>query len=257
MKSLKEVVAELPPKQRAEVAARTRRLIDDDLTDLYDKRVYGMDGLDLLSRIPDNSVPYVIFDPQYDHLLQFMKYGNTAENGRQKGRRALPPQDAMNLWQFGQEIARVLKPSGHVSLWMDKFILCETDPLEIFSDENGHTDMHRVDLIVWDKEKMGMGARSRHQCEFLMTFQKSPKKAKGHWTRHDIRDVWRESVVKEHPHSKPVGLQAAMIEALTKPGDVVVDPTAGGFSTLTAAHKVGRRFLGCEFLPESDPALRA
>jgi site-specific DNA-methyltransferase (adenine-specific) len=74
---------------------------------------------------------------------------------------------------------------------------------------------------------------------------------------HSIRDVWSGAVVKTHPHSKPVGLQAALIAALTQPGEVVVDPTAGGFSTLTAAHQVGRRFLGCEYLAENDPALNA
>ncbi|MGD0418448.1 MAG: DNA methyltransferase [Xanthobacteraceae bacterium] len=226
------------------------------LAALHDKRNYSMDGLDLLQAIPSGSIPYVIFDPQYDHLLQFMKYGNTDGNGRQKGRRALPPQSAMDLWRFGQQIVRILKPSGHVSLWMDTYILCETDPLEIFTDDAGHTDMHRVDLITWDKVRMGMGARSRHQAEFLMTFQKSPKRAKGCWNSHSIRDVWQEAVTKTHPHSKPVGLQAALIEALTKPGDVVVDPTAGGFSTMTAAHQVGRRFLGCEYLAENDPALQ-
>jgi site-specific DNA-methyltransferase (adenine-specific) len=226
------------------------------LSALYDKRLYGMDGLELLKRIPDASIKYVIFDPQYDHLLQFMKYGNKEGDGRMKGRRALPPQDAMNLWAFGQEIVRILVPSGHVSLWMDSFICAEGKSSEIFADDNGLTEMNAVDLIVWDKVRMGMGTRSRHQCEFLRTFQKNPKRAKGCWTDHGIRDVWHEAVVKEHPHSKPIGLQSRMIVALTAPGDVVVDPTAGGFSTMTAAHNVGRRFLGCEFLEENDPALK-
>lgn len=225
------------------------------LESLYDKRLYGMDGLDLLKRIPDASIKYVIFDPQYDHLLQYMKYGNTSENGRQKARRALPPQDAMDLWAFGQQITRILVPSGHVSLWVDTHILATTLPLEIFTDDAGQTDMNQVDLITWDKVRMGMGARSRHQAEFLLTFQKNPKRAKGCWNDRAIRDVWSEAVVKEHPHSKPVGLQARLIAALTEPGDVVVDPTAGGFSVMTAAHSVGRRSLSCEFLPEGDPAL--
>lgn len=222
---------------------------------LYDRRNYDMDGLELLKRIPDASIPYVIFDPQYDHLLQHMKFGYKKGEGRMHKRVALPPQNAMDLWRFGQEIARILKPSGHVSLWMDTHILCETDPLEIFTDAEGNTEMNRVDLIVWDKIKMGLGARSRHQCEFFMTFQKNPKRAKGCWNSHSIRDVTPEAVRKTHPHSKPVGLQAQLIKALVPKGGVVVDPTAGGFSTMIAAHSVGRRFLGCEFLKKNDPAL--
>ena len=33
---------------------------------------------------------------------------------------------------------------------------------------------------------------------------------------------------------------------MTDPGDVVLDPAAGSYSVLTAAHDVGRRFLGCD-----------
>jgi site-specific DNA-methyltransferase (adenine-specific) len=225
------------------------------LAKLYDKRIYEMDGLDLLKRIPDQSIKLVIFDPQYSHLLKMMKYGNTPENGRQKGRRALPAQDEMYIWLFGQQIARILVPSGHVSLWMDTHILCMTKPIEIFTDIDGVTCMNQVALMHWDKQKMGMGYRVRHQCEHLMTFQKNPKRAKGCWKRHDIRDLWSEAVVKEHPHSKPIGLQAAMIECLTEPGDVIVDPTGGGFSAMTAAHSVGRRFLGCELMREGSEEL--
>jgi DNA modification methylase len=124
---------------------------------------------------------------------------------------------------------------------MDTIILCTTKPLDIFLDDFGDNNMNRVDLVVWDKMRMGMGARSRHQCEFLMTFQKNPKRAKGIWKRHDIRDVWSEAITKTHPHTKPHKLHAAMIECLTNPGDVVVNPTAGGFSTLDAGRKAGRR----------------
>jgi site-specific DNA-methyltransferase (adenine-specific) len=219
----------------------------------YDRRNYGMNGLTLLQRIPDKSVHYVIFDPQYDHLLQRMKYGN---KDRMTSRHALPQQNAADLNDFGFHIARILKPSGHVSVWMDTFILCETDPLDMFIDHHGETTMNRVDLIVWDKVKMGMGARSRHQAEYLMTFQKDPKAAKGFWRSHSIRDVHSERVSKTHPHSKPIGLQTQLIAALTRKGEVVVDPTAGGFSTMEAAHSIGRRFLGCELLPRSSKLLK-
>ena len=57
---------------------------------------------------------------------------------------------------------------------------------------------------------------------------------------------WWEKLlgVKRHAHQKPVGLQAALIEAVTEPGDVVVDPAAGSFSVMESALSVGRNFLG-------------
>ena len=54
-------------------------------------------------------------------------------------------------------------------------------------------------------------------------------------------------------HPKPVQLQARLIEAVTSPGDVVLDPAAGSYSVMTAAHQVGRRFLGCDIAATDCP----
>jgi site-specific DNA-methyltransferase (adenine-specific) len=79
--------------------------------------------------------------------------------------------------------------------------------------------------------------------------QKLPVRAKGVWTAHNIPDVWPEAVILGgHPHAKPIGLQAALIGATTAPGRLILDPAAGGYSVMTAAHSVGRRFLGCDLL---------
>ena len=78
--------------------------------------------------------------------------------------------------------------------------------------------------------------------------QKSPKKAKGAWVVRKIPDIIREKVPRRgtHPHRKPVNLQARLIDAVTKPGDYVVDPAAGTYSVLDAAEQAGRNFLGCD-----------
>ena len=68
-------------------------------------------------------------------------------------------------------------------------------------------------------------------------------------TKPCIADVWPEPIKdKIHAHQKPFGLQKAVIEATTEPGDVVIDPVAGSFSVMHAAHACGRRFLGGDIL---------
>lgn len=50
--------------------------------------------------------------------------------------------------------------------------------------------------------------------------------------------------------TKPIGLQEALIKAVTSPRDVVVDPAGGSFSVLKACARTGRNFLGCDISPK-------
>ena len=105
--------------------------------------------------------------------------------------------------------------------------------------------MKTVDMLVWNKLRMGMGYRTRRCCEYLVILQKYPYKAK--WKKRNIRDVWDEKPLpKSRVHAKPVTLQQKLIEAVSDPGDTVIDPAAGSYSVLTACKNSKRRFLGCD-----------
>jgi site-specific DNA-methyltransferase (adenine-specific) len=41
-------------------------------------------------------------------------------------------------------------------------------------------------------------------------------------------------------------LLARLIRAVSRPGDLIVDPAAGSFLILEIAHLLGRRFIGCD-----------
>ena len=197
-----------------------------------------IEGLQLLKKIQDNTIKTAFFDPQYRGILDKMNYGNEGEN-RGKARSDLQQMTEETIIQFIEEIDRVLLPSGHLFLWVDKFHLC-TGVLPWFTN----TALQLVDLITWDKDKIGMGYRTRRKSEYLIVFQKEPKRAKDVWKNHSIPDVWTEKVEKVHPHSKPIELQKALIEATTDEGDFVLDPASGGYSVLAACKEIHRNFVG-------------
>ena len=211
-----------------------------------------MDGLSLLGSIAPASVAAVFFDPQYRGVLDRMSYGN--EGARQLGRVALSQMTEDVIRSFLAAIDRVLRPSGYLFLWVDKFHLVEGT-----SHWFEGTALRAVDLVTWNKGRIGMGYRTRRKCEYLMVLQREPKVARATWSRRDIPDVWLESVPLKgrHPHGKPALLQAALVEASTRPGDIVVDPAAGGYAVLEAVRKVGegRVFLGCDLGNEFAPAV--
>lgn len=201
-----------------------------------------MDGLEFLSMLPGCSFPVVFLDPQYRGLLDKMSYGN---EGKQRGKRqsSLPQMTEQKIKEFIAGIDRILMPSGHLFLWIDKFHLCQG-----FRPWIGGTHLDVVDMIVWNKNRMGMGYRTRRMGEYLVVFQKQPRKAKGVWKLHNIPDVWTEQVKNNggNPHRKPVELQGKLIASVSNEGDIIVDPAAGTFSVMEAAHSHNRNFLGCD-----------
>ena len=99
-------------------------------------------------------------------------------------------------------------------------------------------------LLVWDKCSMGMGHGFRLQHEMILHASVG---------KPNIYDRGCPNVLsfkrckrKDHPSPKPVELLERLLEATTKPGDLVVDPFMGAGSTLEAARNLGRRAVGIE-----------
>lgn len=209
------------------------------IEDFYNKK-NKMDGIKLLKKIEDKTVKVVFFDPQYRGVLDKLSYGNEGKS-RGKVRSSLKQMDNDTIINFLQEIERVLTPSGYLFLWVDKFHLVEG--IKPWISKLNSFDL--VDMITWNKQKIGMGYRTRRKSEYLVVIQKEPIKAKATWTLHNIPDVWDEKIIyKNHTHSKPIELQKQLILATTSENDIVCDPAAGGYSVFEACKQTNRIFLG-------------
>ena len=217
------------------------------ISDVFNKKVsYSFnerikeEGIKMLGSLQDEKLKICFFDPQYRGVLDKLRYGN--EGARQVGRAHLPQMTESVIELFIVQIARVLCPCGYLFLWVDKFhlmnnfqIWCKNTPLQV------------VDMITWDKMKMGMGYRTRRQCEYLVILQKKPIKSKGTWENKSIRDIWSEKVDSGvHPHGKPYDLQKILIESVSEEGDIVGDFAAGSFRVLDACKATHRTFIGCD-----------
>lgn len=203
-----------------------------------------MNGLDLLAMLPEQSIKIAFFDPQYRGVLDKMAYGNEGKN-RGKERSALPQMTEDIIAQFIKEIDRVLLPNGYLFLWVDKFHLVEGVKPWL----NHTPNLSVVDMITWDKQKIGMGYRSRRRSEYLVIIQKQPKKAKSTWVLHNIPDVWAEKLSsKPHTHAKPIELQKQLILATTAEEDLILDPASGGYSVFEACKQTNRQFIGCDLI---------
>ena len=73
-----------------------------------------------------------------------------------------------------------------------------------------------------------------------------------------MRDVWEiprlQSDAGErvgYPTQKPLAVAERIIRASSNEGDLVADPFCGSGTTLVAAHKLGRRWWGCDINPQA------
>lgn len=102
------------------------------------------------------------------------------------------------------------------------------------------------DRLVWDKAQLGMNGgawRYAHESIFV--------RGEG-WTRVDNRasSILRHTTssnrqhVMDHIHSKPMQLLAKLVASA--PAGIIVDPFAGGGSTVAAAALLGRQIIAIE-----------
>jgi adenine-specific DNA-methyltransferase len=84
--------------------------------------------------------------------------------------------------------------------------------------------------------------RYQHECAYLLVKGNPPMPDK------PVSDVlaWQYTGNKLHPTQKPLSALLPLIQAFSRPEDLVLDPFAGSGSTLVAARQLGRRFLGIE-----------
>lgn len=97
-------------------------------------------------------------------------------------------------------------------------------------------------MLVWDKQQMGMGLPWRNQHELVAYAKRTPAQMMD-GKRGNVLSV-RRSGNKLHPTEKPLELCQTIIEN-SQPG-MVLDPFAGSGTTLFAAKMLGRQAVGVE-----------
>lgn len=104
-------------------------------------------------------------------------------------------------------------------------------------------------VIVWDKKAHGMGDLKgsfapRYEVIIFATKGRFELPGKRPDDLIACAKVGNQNLT--HPNEKPVELLEQLIEATTTPGALILDPFAGSGSTLAAAAKTGRKYIGIE-----------
>lgn len=184
-----------------------------------------------LRNIPDASIDLVLTDPPYSTPV-------VVAFGRKKVKK-LSDLSIQEFYVAGlrDEFERILKPNGRVVIFCDD----KYYPVLFAS----FYEWHNVNLLIWDKGRIGMGKPFRKQHELMIYAAKETYEPTGTLPTV-IKCSPVGSNVKQHGAEKPVELLKKLIEQLTAVGDTVLDPFSGSGSTLLAAKELGRNYIGIE-----------
>jgi DNA modification methylase len=190
--------------------------------------VVNADCLNFLPELPARSVNFILTDPPY-----ITRY--KSRDGR------IVPNDDNDAWLKPAlaEMYRVLaRDSSAVSFYgwpqADKFVTAFREAgFRIAGD------------FVFPKHyTSGKGrVRYQHEAAYLLIKGNPPPHPEPigdviPWTNYTFNPL--------HPTQKPLAILSPLVKAFSKPGDLVLDPFTGSGSSLVAAKKLGRDYIGIE-----------
>jgi site-specific DNA-methyltransferase (adenine-specific) len=185
------------------------------------------DCIKVMAELPAECVDFILTDPPY--LCRYRdRDGRTVANDDNP--HWLKPAFA--------EAYRVLRPN---SLCISFYGWQQADR---FIDAWRAVGFRMVGHLVFAKSYASSArfVAARHECAYILA------KGRPVLPRQALPDVlpWQYTGNRLHPTEKPVQPLQRLVEAFSKPGDSVMDPFCGSGSTLVAAHRAGRRFVGIE-----------
>lgn len=223
--------------------------------------IYNRDCLEGLKELPDESIDLLVTDCPYRLIGGGVSTSDNAMHGilgrgakksiaekwiKNEKQHELAKSGKLfdnNDIEFSQwlpEVYRVLKPKTHA------YIMINGRNLKELQQEAENVGFKFQNLLVWEKNNSVSNKFYMLQSEFILMLRKGGER----W----INEMGTSNIIKcpniignkNHPTEKPVPLMEVLIRNSSNPEDIVLDPFAGSGSTLLAARKLNRHFIGYE-----------
>lgn len=227
-------------------------------------RIVNASWEQVLPDLKPRSVGLVVTDPPYEMNYLSGIAGDARWNSRGKSKskfdRIMKGDHPSGVYWDGllYELNRVLKSNGYLVVHASHALMLNLRP-GIFIDHG----FKLQGCITWRKGSAlggNLTAAMKRSAEPILYLSKGTPKLNpievernGEWVKRDRIDEvldWQFSLPRdEHcgvPTQKPVALCEQIINLMSRPGDVVLDPFAGSGSICLAARNLGRRYIGVE-----------
>lgn len=209
--------------------------------------IYHGDTLSVMDELSIASVAAIVTDPPYSS-------GNLPESMKQKAPARL------RGWQWQDKVMETDQLSTLGFIWLMREVLVSArswmpdgGSVLCFIDWRNWGNLvgaiesagYRVNnMVVWDKQSIGMGNGFRNQHELIVYASKGTPTVYAHDVPNVIACARPDNDLHQSP--KPVSLLGRMLPVVSERGDLILDPFMGSGSTLVAAKELGRKAIGIE-----------
>lgn len=204
------------------------------------------DSIELLKKIPDNSIDLIVTDPPYKVTARG-NAGNAGGMTRDKlfMQGKVFKHNDVQIRDYMYDFFRILKDGSHCYIMTNHVNLIEM--LNVATE----VGFKFIKSLIWNKGNKIMGQYYMSQYEYILFFRKGKGKKINKCGTADILNVPNIKLKDEdgknlHDTYKPSELMAILIENSSLEDEFVLDPFMGIGSTGVASVELKRKFIGIE-----------
>lgn len=205
--------------------------------DDYINKVICGDCLEVMKGIPDGAVDLVVLDPPFDvwcDLPKFPYQGTLVLFTNWQNRRYVTDQYGDPKWElvWSFDDGRWVSNNGPRITHETILVYGECGDASVGDNQTTKPSAKGKSSIGrWRGGERVYNPKPRKHLNSVLRFPRNVSSALGCW-------------------SKPLSLMGRIIEWLSKPNDIILDPFAGSGTTLVAAKQLGRKYIGIEISSE-------
>lgn len=180
------------------------------------------------------------------HHGDFREVGKQISDGSVNAVFTDPPwgKDWLPYWDdLGRLAKRVLVDGGFLFTYCGKLYLPQ-----VLSDISKHLEFYWPFAAIFDKTFLTQGRHVWSGYNMIVSFFKPPLQESPNWVKDVVESTREKDFHKCQQSEAPFSY---LIETFTRPGDLILDPCAGGGTTLVVCKKLRRNCIAIELKEEA------
>jgi len=221
-------------------------------------KIYCMDAIEFLKKIPDNSVDLVLTDPPYNlrWKQQIELHGRKAFYHNYEELKGWDKINKEFYFKLFNEFDRIVKDNGSIIIFAKTELVTwimeaglvnnfdykatinyvKSNPVPQVRKKNYCSSFETICWLVrWNDKK----------CNFTFNF-----KSQKEMHNFIVMPICSGNERTKHPTQKPLKLISHLLEIHSNKKDIILDCFMGSGTTAVACKQLGRNFIGCDISEE-------